>query len=409
MSFEVKFINHACFQIIKKDFSILVDPWFSGKVFNDSWELLRETNIDDLDLSNLKYIFISHEHPDHLSWSTLKKIREKCNQKIEVLMPKRDNTNIHENMSNLGFEYYQFEPYQFYKNGTDHFTFSFFKNHHDSAMLFDIDGKIILNKNDCEFSSEDLHKMKTVIFDNMLGRDIDLLFNQFSLAGFYANKNDKQTLKSAMESHISDLLNTHRILKPKTTVPFASFITFCRSENFFLNDHIVNIQEIVEDNKNINLFAPFYLENIPLEIDKKKSLANCKKWTKIFNEATSKEPKKAPAYTTHQLEKSFDLMYKEISKLKNYFGLNVPDTTFTLDVQDIDQYCEFNFSNNEISFPHTDDLSKVPIASVSSYDLDGFFKNPWGADTMNITSCFSVYNMEQWRKMLSFRDMCYVR
>jgi L-ascorbate metabolism protein UlaG (beta-lactamase superfamily) len=62
MSFEVKFINHACFQIIKKDFSILVDPWFSGKVFNDSWELLRETNIDDLDLSNLKYIFISHKN-----------------------------------------------------------------------------------------------------------------------------------------------------------------------------------------------------------------------------------------------------------------------------------------------------------------------------------------------------------
>ncbi len=64
------FSNH------KKDYSILVDPWFSGKVFNDSWELLNETNIDDLDLSNLKYIFISHEHPDHLSWSTLKKIKK---------------------------------------------------------------------------------------------------------------------------------------------------------------------------------------------------------------------------------------------------------------------------------------------------------------------------------------------
>ena len=141
-------------------------------------------------------------------------------------MPKRDNTNIHENMSNLGFEYYQFEPYQFYKNGTDHFTFSFFKNHHDSAMLFDIDGKLILNKNDCEFSTEDLHKMKTVIFDNMLCRDIDLLFNQFSLAGFYANKNDKQTLKSAMESHISDLFSLCRINHKLAKSAIRLLVTF---------------------------------------------------------------------------------------------------------------------------------------------------------------------------------------
>lgn len=409
MSFEVKFINHACFQIIKKDYSILVDPWFSGKVFNDSWELLNETNIDDLDLSNLKYIFISHEHPDHLSWSTLKQIREKCNQKIEVLMPKRDNTNIHENMSNLGFKYYQFEPYQFYTNDVDHFTFSFFKNNHDSAMLFDIDGKLILNKNDCEFNTEELHRMKTGIFENMMGRDIDLLFNQFSLAGFYGNKDDKKSLNLAMESHISDLLDTHRILNPKITIPFASFITFCRPENHFLNDHIVNIQEVIENNKNINMFAPFYLENIPFEMDRKKSLSNCKKWSNIFNEAKNKNPKKTTMFTKDDLEESFSSMYREISKLKNYFGLNVPDTKFTLCVQDIDKYCEFSFADSKISFTHTDDLSKVPIASVTSYDLNGFFKNPWGADTMNITSCFSVHNMKQWRQMLSFRDTCYVR
>ena len=409
MSFEVKFINHACFQIIKKDFSILVDPWFSGKVFNNSWELLRETNIDDLDLSNLKYIFISHEHPDHLSWSTLKQIREKCDQRIEVLMPKRDNNNIHENMNKLGFKYYQFEPYQFYTNDIDNFTFSFFKNNHDSAMLFDIDGKLILNKNDCEFNTEELNRMRAGIFENMLGRDIDLLFNQFSLAGYYANKDDKQSLHSAMESHISDLLKTHRILKPKITVPFASFISFCRPENSFLNEHIVNIQEVIKNNKDMNMFAPFYLENIPFEMDKKKSQINCEKWTNIFNEATSKEFEKTPVFPKDHLEKSFTSMYREISKLKNYFGLEVPDTEFVVCVQDIDKYCKFSFSNSKVDFIHTDDLSYGPIASVSSYDLDGFFKNPWGADTMNITSCFSVYNMEQWRKMLSFRDKCYVR
>ena len=56
--FKINFINHACFQIHLKDYSILVDPWFSGRVFNDSWQLLKETNLDDIDLSSLKYIII---------------------------------------------------------------------------------------------------------------------------------------------------------------------------------------------------------------------------------------------------------------------------------------------------------------------------------------------------------------
>jgi len=144
-------------------------------------------------------------------------------------------------------------------------------------------------------------------------------------------------------------------------------------------------------------------------MDYKKSLSNCKKWSSIFDEAKNENPKKTPIFSKNDLEESFSLMCKEISKLKNYFGLNVPDAKFTLCVQDIGRYCEFSFLDNKIDFTHMDDLSKVPIASVSSYDLDGFFKNPWGADTMNITSCFSVYDMQQWRKMLSFRDMCYVR
>ena len=212
-----------------------------------------------------------------------------------------------------------------------------------------------------------------------------------------------------MESHISDLLNTHRILKPKITVPFASFISFCRTENSFLNDYVVDIQEVVQNNKDINMFAPFYLENIPFEMYSDKSLVNCERWKNIFNEATNRKFEQTPVCPEDQLEKCFTSMYKDISKLKNYFGLQVPETTFVLCVEDIDKYCEFSFSNSEINFAHTDDLSKVPIASVSSYDLEGFFKNPWGADTMNITSCFSVYNMQQWRSMLSFRDKCYVR
>ena len=38
-----------------------------------------------------------------------------------------------------------------------------------------------------------------------------------------------------------------------------------------------------------------------------------------------------------------------------------------------------------------------------------FFKFPWGADTINIASCFEVYNKNLWRQNLIFKDEIYER
>ena len=55
------------------------------------------------------------------------------------------------------------------------------------------------------------------------------------------------------------------------------------------------------------------------------------------------------------------------------------------------------------------EIAKPAIAEVNSYDLNLFFKNPWGADTMNITGCFRVFDENMWRSMLTFKDACYAR
>ena len=54
--------------------------------------------------------------------------------------------------------------------------------------------------------------------------------------------------------------------------------------------------------------------------------------------------------------------------------------------------------------PHTNKVAKVTM-----YDLNCFFKFPWGADTMNITSCFEVYNKDLWKANLIFKDRQYKR
>ena len=50
---NITFVNHACYTIETDDHLIMFDPWFSGKVFNNSWALIKDTDINDLDLEKI--------------------------------------------------------------------------------------------------------------------------------------------------------------------------------------------------------------------------------------------------------------------------------------------------------------------------------------------------------------------
>ena len=71
-NYQITFLNHSSFIMDINDFSVLVDPWYSGKVFNNSWSLIKDTDDSKIDYDKLRYISISHEHPDHFSLGTLK-------------------------------------------------------------------------------------------------------------------------------------------------------------------------------------------------------------------------------------------------------------------------------------------------------------------------------------------------
>ncbi len=406
MSFDIKFINHACFQIVKDNFSILVDPWFSGRVFNNSWELLRETDIvkDNIDLSKLTHIFISHEHPDHLSWKTLGQIRKHCKQDIEVLVPSRNNTNVLDNLVKMGFSARYCDPYKLHTVEKYDFSFLFLKNNFDSAIVFDIDEKIIFNKNDCEFNESELTQIKNNIFKN---RKIDYLFNQFSLAGYYGNKEEVEKINLSKQKHVSDIILAHKILQPDISIPFASFIYFCRESNKYLNEYIVRPEELLSIEENISFFIPYFYENIPKSLNIEKSLINAEKWNKIFDEKISSKIEKTKSTSEEKIIDSFNRFCDSISIEKNYKNLQVPNEIFSLYVIDLKRYCLINFYEDKINF--VDSIPNEEIAIVHSYDLDCFFKFPWGADTINITSCFSVKDMSSWKKLLTFKDFCYFR
>ena len=77
---KLEFINHSCFIISNEKFSLTIDPWVEGSVFNKSWNLLVKTPqhlIEKLKKSN--YVWFSHEHPDHFNPPNLKIFNHKLN------------------------------------------------------------------------------------------------------------------------------------------------------------------------------------------------------------------------------------------------------------------------------------------------------------------------------------------
>ena len=109
----IKFINHASFIVKNKNFNLLIDPWFSGSSFDNGWDLISETKIDDEELKNITHIWFSHEHPDHFSVKDLKYIYN-LNKDIKILFQETLDKRVINFCKNLGFTVIEVKNYQKY-------------------------------------------------------------------------------------------------------------------------------------------------------------------------------------------------------------------------------------------------------------------------------------------------------
>ena len=80
---------------------MLLIPWAIGPAFNNGWWLKNKTKKDWIEqLNNCDFIYISHNHPDHLHKITLSKVRKD----MLFLVPNfiSDSTGIY--LEHLGFK-----------------------------------------------------------------------------------------------------------------------------------------------------------------------------------------------------------------------------------------------------------------------------------------------------------------
>ena len=395
MKYVSKFLNHACHFYENDEEIIIVDPWFSGEIFDKSWALLKEVEVEEeINIQKIRHIFISHEHPDHLHWATLKFIRDASKGQISVYITSRHNKNIFNNLKNLGFDVHEIIPMAREKL-YDNFYYVQFPFGRDSALVFEVDGKTHLNQNDCYL---DAH---TCFLINTLIPKVDYWWMQFSLAGYYANHNNLEGLQEAKQYHLDMFTKYYNIFKPATTIPFASYVYFCKKYNSYLNEWIVGLQEHIDKNPDINFQIPFCGDVIG-ECDNNKSIS---RWEKLIRQKTKKES------FNRQEDKEVvpeQLIIRLADKWLKNVASNLPFEQIAVGFFEEEKRFVFDFKNKK-SFFTTGDTHKNIVAKLTKEGLLCFVKFPWGADTLNITACFEVINAVPWRFLLEYKDSDYDR
>jgi UDP-MurNAc hydroxylase len=239
---QIKLLSHASVIIKINDVQILTDPWFIEKAFNDGWSLLPAPDLEEIrrDLIDIKIIWISHEHPDHLHFPTLKLIKNFVSPDVKIIFQKTGTRKVFEALKKIGYNnFFEIKHMEKFKLSEDVEISVYSHRHLDSALAVFVKNKFwLLNINDCELNESD-----TRIINKKWG-NVDILLNQFSIAG---SNGIEHTLENEAIEVRNKMVTHHRQLHAKITIPFASFVYFSVRDNCYINNYINTPQKIVDE------------------------------------------------------------------------------------------------------------------------------------------------------------------
>lgn len=237
----IEWLNHAGFAVRSDSGSCLVvDPWFDGEVFDRSWALQSPTVTSIDDLADCRHVWISHEHPDHFSPAALRAFPEEQRRRMTVWYQETRDGRVLRFCESLGFRVRTMPDGQPVAMA-DGITATCGKVGSDSWLHLTVDGRTLLDLNDCEFAIEgELEGIAA-----RLG-PVDVLLQQFSYANGMTNPENGAGRVAQAADKLDRLATSIGLLDPEVVVPCASFVWFCHEENDFLNDSVVTIDRAAD-------------------------------------------------------------------------------------------------------------------------------------------------------------------
>jgi hypothetical protein len=396
---KITWVNHASFVLESGPIRLLTDPWLEGTAFNDSWELLVPSRFEMKDFDQMTHIWFSHEHPDHFAPPVLSKIPRETRKRITVLYQETRDHRVIDFCTELGFKTRELRDGETTDLSDDFHVTCGKVPFYDSWLACEAEGLKILDFNDCI-----MERRKSL--RNLRERFgfIDLLLAQCSYASWYGNADQPERWHKAASRMMDQLLTEIAEVKPRFTIPCASFVRFCHAENQHMNTYINRIDNVTAKIAEQQVSVPVVLfpgeqwtvgaahDNGPaLSLYKAAEESHCQPRTSqsvSLDEITSL----AEQYCQRMLAKNNALLVR----LATYVHL-LPQVVFHL--SDIDMNLGFDWTHElrPISQGVHSDIT------LHSDSLAYLFRFDWGLDTLQVGGRFQA-DKAGFRKLL--RTFC---
>ena len=244
---KLTFVNHAGFFLETEGTGIWCDPWTKGKVVNNCCSLYSPSA--EVPIDQVEYIWISHEHPDHFNFPTLKSIPEADRKRITVLYQRHSSLRVVDALKKMGFAKIRELPQYGWvrlKRGVRILCGSV--GTMDSFLCVKSEGECILNLNDCICTDAQIQYIHRLV-----GKPT-ILMTQFSFAQWIGNLADDT---DAVQQKIRELKYRVYTFQPEFTVPMASFGYFCNQENAWMNKFMITPARVMAMGlPNVNFLYP---------------------------------------------------------------------------------------------------------------------------------------------------------
>ena len=234
---KIEYVCHACMLIETEDLRIATDPWFAGSANCGQWHVFPKP-VNSEKLNDIDAIFISHGHEDHLHEKTLRKLPKTA----RVFYPYSFFGGAKEYIESIGFQNVK-EAVTFKKYKVSESTdVTFIINSHDSIMVIESGGKVLLNINDA------LHSYPEKVIDFYLEaikdrwQKIDYIFCGFGGAGYFPNtmhlagKDDFEIGLVREHLFVHNFCRIVKELRPKIAVPFAADFALLDKNQRWINE-----------------------------------------------------------------------------------------------------------------------------------------------------------------------------
>jgi UDP-MurNAc hydroxylase len=235
---RVTYYGQACILIEAAGKKILTDPWLTEGAYFGTWfhtHILADAGITPQTFpKDTDYLFLSHEHEDHVDPETLRQFPSD----VPVLICEFPTPRFRHYLKSLGLENIRELPAGQEVNlanglsatilGTAEYT-------NDAALLVEGDGARVLNETDCKLSYTDLER---------IGRNrLDIGFYMFSGANWYPMMYDypehiqQDLVQKRRRSLLRSFVQRIKLTKPRVAVPAAGPCTVLDPELRWLNSN----------------------------------------------------------------------------------------------------------------------------------------------------------------------------